>query len=116
MYTTRVTAHLKEAEAVDYVCDVPFGEVMAAVTGGGPIYNGAVKMGWKVDWALRWFLLPCELRDVRGKDLIPRLTLLQDRQSGWGPSPPGFFYEMFLDEAGKRSPNHGVTGFPWSSG
>lgn len=117
VYTTRVTAHLKEREAVEYACDTPFGEVAGCGHRGAvSVYDGAVKMGWKVDWALRWFCYGVHY-EMYGKDLIPSAELSAKVVKVMGGRPPhGFSYELFLDEAGEKiskSRGNGVSVEQW---
>ncbi|MDD5307782.1 MAG: lysine--tRNA ligase [Deltaproteobacteria bacterium] len=117
VYTTRVTAHRKDADAVDYRCDTPFGDVPGCGhTGTASIYNGGVKMGWKVDWALRWYCYGVSY-EMYGKDLIPSAELSSRIVAIMGGKEPcGFFYELFLDEAGEKiskSRGNGVSVEQW---
>jgi lysyl-tRNA synthetase, class I len=117
VYTTRVTACRKDADAVDYRCDAPFGDVSGCGhEGTASIYDGGVKMGWKVDWALRWFCYGVSY-EMYGKDLIPSAEL-SGRIVGimGGKEPCGFSYELFLDEAGEKiskSRGNGVSVEQW---
>jgi lysyl-tRNA synthetase class 1 len=73
-------------------------------------------MGWKVDWALRWFSYGVNY-EMYGKDLIPSAELSAAIVRIMGGKPPcGFFYELFLDENGEKiskSKGNGVTMEEW---
>jgi lysyl-tRNA synthetase class 1 len=117
IYTTRVTEYRKDRLEIGYACDAPFG----AVTGCGhrgvtSVLDGGAKMGWKVDWALRWFAYGVSY-EMYGKDLIPSAELSAKIVEVMGGRPPcGFFYEMFLDEQGdkiSKSRGNGVSVEEW---
>ncbi|MCP4679039.1 MAG: lysine--tRNA ligase [Deltaproteobacteria bacterium] len=117
VYTTRVTAYHKKELALDYTCDAPFGEVTGCGhSGTSSILNGAAKMGWKMDWALRWYCYKVNY-EMYGKDLIPSAELSSKIVRIMGGRPPsGFFYEMFLDELGEKiskSKGNGVSVDQW---
>ncbi|HUT78963.1 MAG TPA: lysine--tRNA ligase [Polyangia bacterium] len=117
VYTTRVTAYRKAERAVDYSCDAPFGEAGGCGhRGTASVLDGGVKMGWKVDWALRWYCLGVSY-EMYGKDLIPSAELSAQVVRLMGGAPPcGFFYELFLDEAGEKiskSRGNGVSVEQW---
>ncbi len=117
IYTTRVTAYREDALAVDYACDGRFGEIGGCGHHGtASVLGGGVKMGWKVDWALRWFSYGVNY-EMYGKDLIPSAELSQAIVRAIGGEPPqGFFYELFLDENGEKiskSRGNGVTVEEW---
>jgi lysyl-tRNA synthetase class 1 len=117
IYTTRVSAYHKGEGELSYVCDGTFGDVKGCGhSGRTSILNGGVKMGWKVDWALRWFSYGIHY-EMYGKDLIPSAQLSNQivRLMG-GRSPIGYFYEMFLDENGEKiskSVGNGVSMDEW---
>ena len=102
-YTTRVTATHPEEGELNYSCDQVFGgaepcghEARVAVTGG------QVKVGWKIDWALRWIMLGIDY-EMFGKDLIESAAISRKICKAVGYHPPvGSFYELFLDEEGHK--------------
>jgi lysyl-tRNA synthetase class 1 len=106
IYTTRVTGYFPEQDTISYECVESFGDEFK-VQGCGhkqetSILDGAVKVGWKVDWALRWFSYQVTY-EMYGKDLID--SALQSGRikrllGGWPPE--GMTYEMFLSEEGKK--------------
>ncbi len=117
VYTTRVTAYRKQELALDYCCDATFGDVEGCGhKGTASILNGAAKMGWKMDWALRWYCYKVGY-EMYGKDLIPSAELSSKIVRIMGGRPPcGFFYEMFLDELGEKiskSKGNGVAVEEW---
>jgi lysyl-tRNA synthetase class 1 len=118
VYSTVVTAYSRDRESLVYVCstDVP-GNVGCGFRGDTSIHGGAVKVGWKVDWALRWFSYGIDY-EMYGKDLIPSAELSAKIVRVMGGYPPaGMFYEMFLDEAGKKiskSVGQGLTLDTWT--
>jgi lysyl-tRNA synthetase class 1 len=80
------------------------------------IFDGAAKLQWKVDWAMRWVALGVDY-EMCGKDLTDSLT-----QSGkiaqvlGGRRPEGMIYELFLDEKGEKiskSKGNGLTIDEW---
>ena len=100
---TRVVAYHPQRRAVSFVCD---GAEPAAPgcgeKGETSVLGGRVKVGWKVDWALRWFTYEVDY-EMYGKDLIDsvkvssRIVRLMGR-----PPPAGMTYELWLDEEGRR--------------
>ena len=119
VYTTRVTDIHPDRGTISYVCDDDFrGMVPCGDESEIPVTDGNVKVGWKVDWALRWYTFGIDY-EMYGKDLIESAKL-----SGrivdilGGNKPLGFFYEMFLDENGEKissSVGKGLTLDEWLS-
>ncbi len=103
VYTTRVTAMYPDKGTLDYVCDNTF----EGIEGCGhaeeaPVTGGRAKVGWKVDWALRWYALGVHY-EMYGKDLIESANISKRIVKLLGGKPPvGLFYEMFLDESGQK--------------
>ena len=117
IYTTRVTGYHKDEFEISYVCDGTFGEVSGCGHHGRTtVLDGNSKMGWKVDWALRWFSYGINY-EMYGKDLIPSAQLSNKIVRIMGKRPPaGYFYEMFLDEKGEKiskSVGNGVSMDEW---
>jgi lysyl-tRNA synthetase, class I len=81
------------------------------------IFNGAVKVGWKIDWALRWHTLAIDY-EMYGKDLIDSAIISEKIIRLLGSEPPVFYkYELFLDENGKKISKkigNGVSFDEWS--
>ena len=92
------------------------------------ILDGKAKVGWKVDWALRWYVLGVHY-EMYGKDLIESAALSARicKVIAGPPGAPGSigsrgpvqsFYEMFLDEEGRKiskSVGRGLTVDTWLS-
>ncbi len=78
--------------------------------------GGLAKAQWKVDWALRWFVLGIDY-ELYGKDLIDSARLSGQILRLLGGKPPlGFAFEMFLDEEGRKvskSVGRGVSTDQW---
>jgi lysyl-tRNA synthetase class 1 len=115
--TTRVTAYNIAEKTIDYVCDVDLGNVSGCNHAGvSSVLDGAVKMGWKIDWALRWYAYGVDY-EMYGKDLIPSAELSAKIVRLMGGRPPqGLFYELFLDENGEKiskSIGNGVSIEEW---
>lgn len=66
------------------------------------IFDGYVKLQWKVDWGMRWFAFDVDY-EMHGKDLIDSAVLSSRICKLLGGTPPlTYFYELFLDEEGKK--------------
>jgi lysyl-tRNA synthetase class 1 len=80
------------------------------------VTDGACKLQWKVDWAMRWSALKVDF-EMYGKDLIPSAELSgQICKTLGSPTPNGFAYELFLDEKGEKiskSKGNGITIEEW---
>lgn len=107
VYTTRVEeVHPADGE-LTYSCSNGFDFKGIQVPACGhreriPVTDGRVKVGWKVDWALRWYVFGVDF-EMYGKDLIESANLSSEIVKVLGGEPPaGFFYEMFLDENGQK--------------
>ncbi len=115
--STRVTAYDKSARTIDYTCDIPVGSAPGCGhEGTSSVLNGAAKMGWKIDWALRWYSYEVNY-EMYGKDLIPSAELSAKIVRLMGRRPPlGLFYELFLDGQGEKiskSRGNGVSIEEW---
>jgi len=117
VYTTVVTAMHPAKGTVEYACNGTF----EGIEGCGhqeetSVTGGRVKVGWKVDWALRWYALGVHY-EMYGKDLIESANLSKRIVKILGGRPPvGLFYEMFLDEGGQKiskKVGKGVTVDTW---
>ena len=118
--TTRVTAYHPERDSLSFVCE---GGRYAGIQGCGhtgeiSVLDGNVKMGWKVDWALRWFTFGIHY-EMYGKDLIESAQISSRIVRALDGVPPiGLFYEMFLDEDGRKiskSVGKGISVDRWMS-
>ena len=115
--STRVTGYHPETDTIDYVCDRQEGLLQSCGHAGTvSVLNGLVKAGWKADWALRWYSHDIAY-EMYGSDLLESAKLsgkierLMDKQP-----PEGFFYELFLDEEGRKiskSVGKGLTIDTW---
>lgn len=121
LYTTVVTGVDPAADALDYECTGVHGEGKNRMEGCGhrgrtSVLDGRVKVGWKVDWALRWFTYDVRY-EMYGKDLIDSARLSGKITRILGGTPPaGMVYELFLDESGKKiskSVGEGLTVDSW---
>ncbi len=104
VYSTRVTGTDPAAYSVSYSCDAAvFGKYESCGHSGvASILDGGCKLGWKVDWALRWFSLAIDY-EMHGEDLIESTRVSNKIVSILGGEPPELFkYELFLDEKGKK--------------
>ncbi len=116
--STRVIGYHPEDDTIDYICDQAEGLVnCCGHRGNTTVHNGNVKVGWKVDWALRWYSYDISY-EMYGKDLIDSAKLSSKIERLMGKQPPnGFFYELFLDEDGKKiskSKGKGLTIDTWT--
>jgi lysyl-tRNA synthetase class 1 len=117
IYTTRVTGYHPQDKTIDYVCNKPVGDAPGCGHQGAiSVLGGRVKVGWKVDWALRWYSYDVAY-EMYGKDLIESAKLSGKITRLMGKRPPhGFFYELFLDEEGRKiskSVGKGLTVDTW---
>jgi len=104
IYTTRVTGYDADNLTVSYVCDINIeGKYISCGHAGTiSVLNGGCKVGWKVDWALRWYCLSIDY-EMHGEDLIESGRLSSKIVSILGGSAPELFkYELFLDETGRK--------------
>ena len=102
--STTVEEYLPERSAVVARCDGGRdGKVEhCGWRGERSVLDGAVKVGWKVDWALRWLTFGIHY-EMYGKDLIESAALSARIVRALGGTPPiGLNYEMFLDEDGHK--------------
>jgi lysyl-tRNA synthetase class 1 len=80
------------------------------------VLNGACKLQWKADWAMRWYTLDVDY-EMAGKDLIDSVTLSSKITRTLGAPPPlNLIYEHFVDENGakiSKSKGNGLTIDEW---
>jgi lysyl-tRNA synthetase class 1 len=119
IYSTRVIGYHPESNRIDYACDREEGLVKnCGYKGDVSIFDGNVKVGWKIDWALRWYAYDIGY-EMYGKDLIDSAKLSGKIVRIMGKQPPmGLFYELFLDEKGRKiskSVGKGLTIDAWMS-
>jgi lysyl-tRNA synthetase class 1 len=103
VYTTRVVDVDPEDGTIAYECEKDRkGMQPCGDSGRVPVTGGSVKVGWKIDWALRWHSFGVDY-EMYGKDLIESAELSGEIVDILGSEPPeGSFYEMFLDENGQK--------------
>ncbi|RMH17448.1 MAG: lysine--tRNA ligase [Gammaproteobacteria bacterium] len=104
IYTTHVEAIHPDQYAIDYACNQDGGGKYqpCGYVGTTSITGGRVKVGWKVDWALRWFSFGVDY-EMHGKDLLHSAKLSSQICRILGGSPPlTYKYELFLDENGAK--------------
>lgn len=84
--------------------------------GDVPVTGGHVKVGWKVDWALRWYVFGVDY-EMYGKDLIESAEVSSKIVRALGGEPPsGMVYEWFNDENGQsisKTKGNGLTIGEW---
>ena len=80
------------------------------------IFDGHCKLQWKVDWAMRWYVLGIDY-EMNGKDLIESFQLSNKINRIIGGRPPNnFTYELFLDQNGEKiskSIGNGISVDDW---
>jgi lysyl-tRNA synthetase class 1 len=101
--STLVTAYHPERATVEFSCQRSFGGAHGCgFVGEQSILGGLAKVQWKVDWALRWYVLRVDY-ELYGKDLIDSARLSGQILRLLGGRPPlGFPFEMYLDEEGHK--------------
>jgi lysyl-tRNA synthetase, class I len=101
--STLVTAYHPERATVEFSCQRSFGGAHGCgFVGEQSILHGLAKVQWKVDWALRWYVLDVDY-ELYGKDLIDSARLSGQILRVLGGQPPlGFAFEMYLDEEGHK--------------
>jgi lysyl-tRNA synthetase, class I len=101
--STLVTAYHPDRATVEFSCERNFGGAHGCgFRGEQSILGGLAKVQWKVDWALRWYVLKVDY-ELYGKDLIDSARLSGQIARLLGGRPPlGFPFEMYLDEEGHK--------------
>jgi lysyl-tRNA synthetase, class I len=113
-----VTAYHPERASIEFTCEKNAGGTSGCgFSGEQSVLGGMAKVQWKVDWALRWYVLKVDY-ELYGKDLTDsaRLGGLILRLMG-GKQPLGFPFEMLLDEQGRKiskSVGRGVSVEQWT--
>ena len=123
--TTRVLGVNREDYTVDYACNKGFNAKFEGKklpvrgcghTGTMPVTDGNLKVGWKVDWALRWYVLGVDY-EMYGKDLIESANVSGPIVKILGGTPPErMAYEWFNDEKGQsisKSKGNGLSIDQW---
>jgi len=115
--STLVTAYHPDRATVEFSCERTSGGAHGCgFKGEQTVLGGNTKVQWKVDWALRWYVLKVDY-ELYGKDLTDSVRLSEPIVRLLGGQPPlGFPFEMFLDEQGRKvskSVGRGVTAEQW---
>jgi lysyl-tRNA synthetase, class I len=113
-----VTAYHPERGSIEFTCEKSAGGASGCgFRGEQSVLGGNAKVQWKVDWALRWYVLKVDY-ELYGKDLTDSARLSGQILRVMGAQPPlGFPFEMFLDEEGhkvSKSVGRGVTVDQWT--
>ena len=103
IYSTRVVEINPQDYSLNYHCDqTGQGFEPCGHKGTTTISGGKVKVGWKIDWALRWYTFGVNY-EMYGKDLISSASMASKICSILGTKPPVLYkYELFLDEKGAK--------------
>ncbi len=117
VYATRVTEYHPDRQTLEFVCDVETESYKGCGEGGEiSVLGGTVKMGWKIDWALRWYAYDVDY-EMYGKDLIDSFKASSRIVRIMGKQPPvGYKFEHFNDEHGEKissSVGKGLTVDAW---
>ena len=101
--TTKVLGYNSEKATVEYSCSEELkGAKGCGHHGSQPLGDGRSKFGWKADWGSRWAVFGINY-EMYGKDLIESAKLSKQITKILGGHPPvDMFYEMFLDESGRK--------------
>ena len=119
IYTTRVTDIHPDSYQLSYHCDLD-GKTYRACHHQGrvSVLDGHVKVGWKIDWAMRWFVFGIDY-EMHGKDLMDSAALSSKICRVLGGKPPlTYKYELFLDEKGakiSKTIGNGVSMEQWQA-
>lgn len=113
-----MTAYHPERASIEFTCEKSAGGTSGCgFSGEQSVLGGKAKVQWKVDWALRWYVLKVDY-ELYGKDLTDSARLSAQILRVMGAQPPlGFPFEMFLDEEGRKvskSIGRGVTVEQWT--
>lgn len=119
IYSTRVVNIDKDRYELTYHCDQPGnGFTPCGHSQTTSILGGHVKVGWKIDWALRWLTFGVNY-EMYGKDLINSATMASKICAVLGGKPPLLYkYELFLDEKGakiSKKIGNGISMDQWSN-
>ena len=101
--STLVTGYHPDRATVEFACERLVGTTDGCgYRGEQTVLGGHAKAQWKVDWALRWYVLKVDY-ELYGKDLIDsaRISSQIVKLLG-GRAPLGFPFEMYLDEEGHK--------------
>lgn len=101
--TTVVSEWDAATTRVRYSCTGEFrGVTGCGYSGEQDALDGKGKLGWKIDWAARWYYFPVHY-EMYGKDLIDSARISSEIVKIIGGKPPvQMFYEMFLTAEGRK--------------
>ena len=113
-----VTAYHPERASIEFTCEKSAGGTSGCgFSGEQSVLGGMAKVQWKVDWALRWYVLKVDY-ELYGKDLTDSARLSGQILRVMGARAPlGFPFEMLLDEQGhkiSKSVGRGVSVEQWT--
>ncbi|HEY6299541.1 MAG TPA: lysine--tRNA ligase [Candidatus Binatus sp.] len=113
-----VTAYHPERASIEFTCEKSAGGTSGCgFRGEQSVLGGKAKVQWKVDWALRWYVLRVDY-ELYGKDLTDSARLSGQILRVMDARPPlGFPFEMLLDEQGhkiSKSIGRGVSVEQWT--
>jgi lysyl-tRNA synthetase, class I len=113
-----VTAYHPERASIEFICEKSAGGTSGCgFSGEQSVLGGKAKVQWKVDWALRWYVLKVDY-ELYGKDLTDSARLSGQILRVMGARAPlGFPFEMLLDEQGhkiSKSVGRGVSVDQWT--
>jgi len=113
-----VRAYHPERASIEFTCEKSAGGTSGCgFSGEQSVLGGSAKVQWKVDWALRWYVLKVDY-ELYGKDLTDSARLGgQILRVMGGKQPLGFPFEMLLDEQGRKiskSVGRGVSVEQWT--
>lgn len=103
IYSTQVTGIDQDSDSVYYECTKSGTEFPSCgYKGMTEVTGGRTKVGWKIDWALRWYLFDVDY-EMHGKDLLDSVTVSSQVVNILGKRPPTTYkYELFHDENGQK--------------
>ena len=113
-----VTAYHPDRASIEFTCEKSAGGTSGCgFSGEQSVLGGKAKVQWKVDWALRWYVLKVDY-ELYGKDLTDSARLSGQILRVMGARAPlGFPFEMLLDEQGhkiSKSVGRGVSVDQWT--
>tara|TARA_B100000686_G_scaffold333264_1_gene399013 strand:- start:3230 stop:4789 length:1560 start_codon:yes stop_codon:yes gene_type:complete len=99
---TRVNAYHPDRDSIEFSCSAVTSSFRGCgAKGEQTVLGGKAKVGWKVDWALRWYAYEVDY-EMYGKDLIDSVRQSSRILRLMGKQPPvGLCFEYFLDEEGR---------------
>lgn len=111
--TTRVVEYFPRQNALRYVCDRNFKHFSSCGHEGvTSIFNGNVKTGFKIEWALFWSVYGINV-SLGGKDILPTFDIAREIMTKvlGGKAPYGAFFELFENADGEKISKSTGNGF-----